>query len=285
MKIKYTNELGQSISFKYSRPFFLNKIDGLGFKNEIKTMKISGWDGVKTTSEQLKDRDISLKCTLVATNKTTLNIYKSDCLKIFNPKLKGCLEIYKKGIDPKKINCKVEELKWGKEIAKTQEIIIRLQCDNPYFTDLKMSNKYIAQWINDISFPICFEGDMEFGHKAKSLFANVANEGDVDTGMQIKFIAKGHVKNPSLFNVNTREFMKVKTEINSGEVIVVTTSKGNKRIELVTSYDKTSVFNKMDLGSEFMQLKTGNNVFRYDADEAVENLEVSIEYVQKYLGV
>lgn len=90
---------------------------------------------------------------------------------------------------------------------------------------------------------------------------------------------------PSLFNVNTREYFKINKIMEAGEVITVTTHFQNKRVELNKNGVISNAFNWIDFTSTFLQLDPGDNLFRYDADEGIDSLEVDIYYNPQYLGV
>ena len=71
----------------------------------------------------------------------------------------------------------------------------------------------------------------------------------------------------------------------AGEVITVNTHFQNKRVELNKNGVVSNAFNWIDLESTFLQLDQGDNLFRYDADEGIDNLEVSIYHTPMFLGV
>lgn len=48
---------------------------------------------------------------------------------------------------------------------------------------------------------------------------------------------------------------------------------------------KINVFNYIDLASEFLQLKVGDNLLRYDAEKGLDNLEMALYYKPLYIGV
>ena len=129
------------------------------------------------------------------------------------------------------------------------------------------------------------EEGIEIGYREPSLIVNIYNTGDVACGMKIQFKALATVVNPSLFNVNTREYFKINKTMEAGEIITVTTHFQNKRVELNKNGVVSNAFNWIDLNSTFLQLEPGDNFFRYDADEGIDNLEVSIYYTPQYLGV
>jgi len=106
--------------------------------------------------------------------------------------------------------------------------------------------------------------------------------------MVIEFYARGTLKNPSLFNINTREFIKINKSMVAGEKIIVNTNYGKKKITQNINGVKADILNYLDIvggGDTFLQLDIGDNLFRYDADENLNNLEVSIYFSPQYLGV
>jgi len=127
-------------------------------------------------------------------------------------------------------------------------------------------------------------GGIEMGYRSPSLIVNVNNPGDVPCGMRIVFSALGEVENPYLLNVNTQEYFKITKTMVAGEVITVTTHFGNKRVVDVLDGVTSTVLN-IDLESTFLQLETGDNLYRYYADDGIDNLECKIYYSPQYLGV
>ncbi len=92
----------------------------------------------------------------------------------------------------------------------------------------------MALWVGDFEFPLEIPSEgIEMGHRVSNLIVNINNTGAVPCGMRIQFKALATVVNPSLFNVNTREFIKINRTLSAGDVLEVTTEFSNKRIELV----------------------------------------------------
>lgn len=111
------------------------------------------------------------------------------------------------------------------------------------------------------------------------------NEGDVSTGMRIRFTALGTVSNPILLNVDTEEFIQINATMKTGDVIEINTKYGSKGAKLIRDGVETDYFRYIDVDSTFMQLAIGDNMFRYDAASGVNSLEVSIFYSKEFLGV
>ena len=67
--------------------------------------------------------------------------------------------------------------------------------------------------------------------------------------------------------------------------MIVSTSSGNKYIKGVVKGEESNYFKYLDFDSTWLQLHTGDNILKYDADNNVEGLEVLISFLPKYLEV
>lgn len=284
-KFIFENERGQQIEFSVYSPFFINNIDGIsGLKNIIYQNKGMGQDGSTYMGSTLGNRNIVIQGAITE-NKEQNRI---KLLSIINPKLKAKL-IYADGNIKKYVECVVET---APTITKENKpkFQMSLICPNPYWRDTAESKKQIVLWKDDFHFPLIIPQDkgIIIGHREPSLIVNIENNGQVKTGMIIEFFARGTLKNPSLFNVNTREFIKVNKEMVAGEKIIINTNFGKKKILQELNGVTTDILNYLDIiggGDTFLQLDVGDNLFRYNADEGLDNLEVSIYYNNNYLGV
>ena len=105
--------------------------------------------------------------------------------------------------------------------------------------------------------------------------------------MRIVFIARGELKNPQLFDINTRKFIKLLCNMEAGETITVETGI-NKSVVRRRNGVTEDYIGKIDItggGDEFLELVPGNNLLRYGADAGEKMLEVRIYYQNKYPGV
>lgn len=287
-KLKYVNSNNESIELGNAAPFLVLTVDGLGSpQNEIYTQKSPYQDGVTATHSSLGPRNIVLEGTIIDSNRENRHTYRNKLLSVFNPKLNGKL-IIDLGGEQRQIDCKVEQAPYfaSESGQNHQNFSISLIAPNPYFQDITTTKEEVAIWRGALEFPweILEEG-IELGHREPSLIVNVLNKGDVAAGMKIQFKALATVVNPTLFNVNTREYFKVDRTMEAGEVMTVTTHFQNKRVELNKNGVISNAFNWIDFQSTFLQLDPGDNLLRYDADEGLDNLEVSIYFNPQYLGV
>ncbi|WP_460291078.1 phage tail family protein [Clostridium botulinum] len=284
-KFIFENEKGQQIEFSIWSPFFLQNIDGIsGLKNTIYSSKGMGQDGSTCIGSTLDNRNIVIQGAIIDNKE----INREKLLSIINPKLQAKL-IYTDGNIRKYVECIVET---APVITKENKpkFQISLLSPNPYWKDYIDSKVNIALWKGDFHFPLVIaQGKgITMGHREPSLIVNVNNTGQVKTGMIIEFFARGTLKNPSLFNVNTREFIKINKSMIAGEKFIINTNYSKKKILQELNGVTTNILNYLDIvggGDTFLQLDVGDNLFRYNADENLDNLEVSIYYNNNYLGV
>lgn len=212
---------------------------------------------------------------------------RREMITFFNPKFNGVLMIDYGGIE-RAIEYEVSSVSIPlPNVHYTPVVTIELICPDPYLKEVVEEKVDIATWEGGFIFPLIIPQDIGIimGLRNPSVIVNVYNKGDVTTGMIVKFRALGELMNPSIFNVNTREFFKINRTMQAGEVITLNTNSGNKSIVSELNNVETNLFNEIDIDSTFVQLDLGDNLFRYDADLNLDNLEISIYYNPKYLGV
>ena len=124
-----------------------------------------------------------------------------------------------------------------------------------------------------------------FGYRQPSLTVAIANKSAVAVGMRIEFKANATLLSPSLINVVTQEYFKINKEMQAGERIVVDTTIGEKKVQGIVGGEALNYFKYRDLQSTWLQLAVGDNIFRYDADSDIGNLEVYVYFRNKYLEV
>lgn len=282
----YTNSRGQSIEFKNAGPFILTKFDGGTTSATILTSKSPGQDGKSYHGSLLEESIKPLEGAIVGDDENDLYRKRRILCNILNPKLKGSLT-YINDNNSYKIDCVVDAIPVFKnKVGSLQEFIVQFFCLKPFWTDMYESKEQVALWVGDFSFDweIPSTG-VELAHRESSRIINLVNLGDVECGLKIELTAIASVVNPSILNVNTREFIKVKRTLSAGNKLIVNTEFGNKSVEMVQENIVTNVFNYIDLQSTFIQLEPGDNLLGYDAESGIDNLEVSISYLPKYVGV
>lgn len=290
-----TNANGDSLEIS-KNSFFkpVEDLDTTGLKASVTYATNYRVHGATLVSSRLEQRDFSLLFYIAVQGKSEdwIQQRRDEIFKVFNPIYNPVkLQIITETKDIF-INGNVELLpSIGKDFANSnsvwQKVMVQFSAGNPFFQDTESQKVEIVTWepmLEFSSLEISSDGT-ELGQRTQSLIVNVLNSGQISTGMIIQFKALGTVENPSLFNVNTREFFKINRTMTAGEIITVNTQQGKKKLESSFNGVTTNIFNYMDYQSKFMQLEVGDNLFRYDADSNVESLEVSIYFTPQYLGV
>ena len=291
-KIIYKNERGISIELNREGPLFLSSVKGFdGLEADLVSFKSAYQDGISVSKTILKDRILTLNCHLVVDSEQQRHILKRRLYNTFNPKFKGHMKIY---TDAEQLrgasNLRViqaplfdDDYKGLNDIVSFQ---IQLAMPLPYFEDINETRADFGNDIGNFFFDLELEEEgRELSVKNNSIVANIENLGDAETPLKVVFKAKSSVKNPSIYNVYTKEYIKINRTMAEGEEIIVTTNIGNKRVESYLNGVTTNIFNDLDIHSSFMWLDIGDNVIRYDAEDMIEQLEVYIYYTNYYLGV
>ncbi|QSX09532.1 phage tail family protein [Alkalibacter rhizosphaerae] len=282
MEITYINSVGESITLRQLKPYFLRKIDGTGsIRQTINTFKAPDQDGAFYISSVLDMRNITIEGTLLSQNSSEAQEKRERLLKVFSPKLSGIL-VYRS----RRISCVIEEA--GFVVSSRERMpnfFISLLCPSPYFESLTQVREELASWMPLFSFVFELEDSgMEFGLRQPSQIITVDNIGDVSCGCEIVFQALGAVVNPELMNLDTGEYLRLNTTMEADTQLRISTHFANKRVTSVSGQSQSNAFSLLDTGSTFLQLSAGRNLLRYSASENMELLEVSIYYRPQYLG-
>lgn len=291
-KIQYNNERGQSIELNRDGPLFLFKPEGFhGIKSDIISSTNVYQEGINIHKTLLKDRILTLNCYMLVENEQQRSLLKKKLYSTFNPKLKGYMRIYtdadeKRGAS----NLRVVQAPIFSDNYETENRLVSFQVQLamplPFFEDLYENRIDFGNDIGNFFFDLEIEEEgKELSIKNNSIVTNIVNLGEAETPLKVIFRAKSNVKNPSIYNVYTKKFIKINKTMKAGEEITVTTGTGNKRVESYLNGVTTNIFNLLDIQSSFIWLDIGDNVIRYDAEELIEQLEVYIYYTNYYLGV
>lgn len=254
---------------------------------ELNIVNNAHLDGSFIVNKRVRKKPISISVDYKGENK---EIERQKLISFFNLKNVGIL-IAEYGDIKRSIEYEVENFKSKlTNVYDDLSFTVDLICPNPYWTDVELNKQQIALWKGDFHFPLIIPQNkgITMGHREPSLIVNVNNRGQVKTGMIIEFFARGTLKNPSLFNVNTREFLKINKDMAAGEKFIINTNVGRKKILQELNGDTTDILNYLDIvggGDTFLQLDVGDNLFRYNADSNLDNLEVNIYFSPQYLGV
>lgn len=247
--------------------------------------------GVYVTGTSLETRDVEIVGWVIADTEAQMTDRKSILNRFVNPQqlIEITYSSYKLRFLPN------SSIKYSTTIAENNEVMCKFKivglAADPLFKDTNDDKVSAASTKGMFHFPLIINKTDQtppvilFGVREPSLIVNVYNHGAVSTGMKIVFKALGTLTGPSLINVYTQEFFKINKTMYSGETIEVTTTTGEKKVIASINGVETNYFKYRDLDSTWLQLDVGDNLFRYDADSGIDNLEVYIYFSNRYLEV
>lgn len=282
-KITCTNVTGVSVYFDYTyTPFFLVSCDGLyTVSNNVKRSDNTNTDGSTYQGSNTKERNIVIAAQMCENYQSNRDIL----YKCFRPKTRGTL-VFEEEAERREIEYKVESIEVG-EKGVIRDITISLLCCDPFFTDTEYTVELMASWQAGFEFMHEFKSTKEeIGHRVMELIKDIDNAGTTDTvGMVITLEALGSVSTPIIRNITTGEHITLNYDFKTGDVVQICTETNKKNVYLIRAGEKKSINGYIDEDSEFIQLQAGTNTLQYEAKSGKKNLDVTVEYKQKYLGV
>lgn len=248
--------------------------------------------GVYVTGTSLETRDINVMGWIVAKSENQMNERKRMLNAFVNPQQLMRIEYKDYILD----FLPDSSIKYSAVVVENNDVVCKFAivglAPDPLFKN-KSENQVIAastrglfhfplviNRVDNLGFPTIM-----FGLREPSLIIDVFNGGAVSTGMKMVFKAKGTLRGPSLINVKTQEYFRVNKQMVPGETITIETTVGEKKI--VGSIDGVdyNYFKYRDFDSTWLQLEVGDNLFRYNADENIDGLEVYVYYYDRFLEV
>lgn len=294
------NYLGESLRLDLSEPeksgFIVKNMDGLGpAKANINTSEVCTSDGSQYNSARKENRnvvitlDFQLFPVVEDARQLTYRYFpvkKELTLVIETDNRISCCTGYVESNEP--------------EIFSNNEITqISIICPDPnlYSVDKIQSTKFSGL---EPAFEFPFENDslteptIEFGYEEDKEPHAIIYEGDSEVGITINIHFLGYAKNITLYNIRTREYMKIDTEkistyagsaITKGDDIIIQTSRGKKKAILLRNGKIYNILNCIDHGSSWFELTKGANVFAFTVEEGNKNVQFNIENYIVYEGV
>lgn len=272
------------------RPFTVEQIRGFD-RLQVRNVTSQGFDqdGASLLNSYVQPRDMEIRGQLLAATTYEMQSLRDRLINLFLPKAELIITHYYGGVN-RIITARVEQSPRFSftDVSMVQNYDIALTATEPFWRDENETLVQIANVIGKFHFPLIIpEGEgVCFGVKSSALIAKIVNRSSVKAGMRIIFVANGAVRNPQLFNVNTRDYFRLVCDMEAGEQITVETE--DKTVTRIRNGIREDYIGRIDLlggGNIFLKLDPGENLFRYGADDGEEMLEVRIYFYNRYMGV
>lgn len=300
--IKVTNYLGESITLELGRPdksgFAVTSIEGLGpGKATINTTKISTRDGSLYNSARADNRNIVINVRYLW--KDSIEDARQLSYKYFPLKQKVNLVI-----ESDNRSVAIDGYVESNEpniFSKSSDADISIVCPFPFFQSAEGDGSQETLFSGvDGAFEFPFSNEsltenlLEIGTIRTLAENTVIYKGDVETGITIYIHALGDVGSISIYNLRTREVMridatKIEEYTGSGIIasddIIICTEQGNKYANLIRGGKTYNILNCIDRTMDWFKLSKGDNLFTYVSDYGSTNLQFRIENKIIYEGV
>lgn len=246
--------------------------------------------GTTLISSVLGTRDVEISGWVIARTVDQMSSRKFKLNTFFNPLHDYQIEYlgYKLGIV---FN---QSVRYAREYKSNNDRICEWKIEgiatDPLFYEINSIASESTESDPKFKFPFSFNSvseDIVFGQVKLNAVIGVENEGQVDVGFQIHIKCFGRVKNPTITNVDTEEFIKINKVLAEGEEILINTSIGNKYVKgrLNSSSDYINYYNYRDFNSSWLQLVRGVNNIVVTAEENYENMKAEFIFNRAYLEV
>lgn len=291
-EIKYTSKYkDMTISLGTTLPFVIQESEGFrGLEADVKLFRSVGQQGCTVQSTTVREREATIRGAIVFDTAKERDTLRKRVYDTFHPRYPGTVKIVtRSGVEYEIEDVYIVDAPTFEEDLNKPNIdhfSVNIVCPNPFIlsTEKKIS---LQNKTGNFKFDweILEEGVSLADIDARAI-QNAVNNGAVDTPLKMVIRSRGYMENPFIFNITTNEAIRIKKNLNPGQSIEITTHYGNKRIDFVDEDGvRENIFPLIDLRSTFFSLVPGDNLIKYGADNAIENMTVDIYYRERHLGV
>ena len=282
------NEAGQKIGLsKTANRYMFSKIKGLDPPTgTISTSNYAGMNGSYLNNAFIEKRNIVITFQMRGFD---VELRRHELYRVVKPS--RYIKIWYKAAN---IDVYAEGYVETCEVSNFEQQIsgqISILCPDIYWYSRDIFYAYYSGVIGAFHFPFP-ESDAPFplGVYSNSDALSITNDGD-ETGFTLRIEALPSdipqevvAVTPTIYNENG-EYLQIKGDILTGDVITVTTKTGNKTVTLTRNGVDSNILNRLVSGSTWLTLKEGTNIFRVEAVRGVKKLRVTLMHRNSYLGV
>lgn len=301
-KITITNYLGESVEYKIegvdvnnNNGLLITNIRGLGpVKANINMTDLATCDGGVFNSASQGSRNIVIEA--LFTTADTIEEARLLSYKFFPMKKPLTFRIETDNRIAETIG--YVESNDPNPFSERSSVQISVLCESPYFLS---PNKDITLFAGiDSLFQFPFENAhatnklINFGEIVNKKANTVYYSGDGEVGCIIEIRAIGDVKNITMYNLRTRESMRIDTNklasmtgagLIAGDMITINTNNGSKSAVLLRNGARTNIINTLGKTIDWFKLSKGDNLFGFIAEDGEENIQFRIISQVAYEGV
>lgn len=275
-----------TIDKKTGNNFVLNEANLGTIEGKHQSSKYIGQVGEYVSYSSMGTRSISISGWVIGASESDIRNSKAILNRLVNPLDELKLEVF---------DCLLffkpdSTIKYSSSYNENNEVLCKFIIQGTAFAPLFVSQNGqtvdLAYEVPVFHFPLVIPEDgIVMSYREPALIKNVYNAGDVETGVEIIIVANGAVKNPTIINASTNEFFRINKVLEAGERISICTSSGEEKVLGKLNEVEMNYFEYIDLDSTWLQLNVGDTLLKYDADENINLMEVTLKFTEKYLEV
>lgn len=288
MELIFENKNGQRLDLLNNRKYFaLIAAEGLhGVEVDFSETENTFADGSTVDYARALPRGIALKFALRGDVAASLDVFHA----VVKSKQVGKL-IKREGERETKIQGRVTVPPYTR-LTDAVAVELQLYCGQPYWEDVQELVGTISEVVDLLFFPVEGRGfpveGVPFGVINTDLTQAITNDGDTSVGLTIVINALGEVVNPRIACSSGEQngyYMRLKTTLNDGDEVVISTHKNAKAITINGSAYKNGVpiLSILEyVGEEWLQLETGENVFNIVTDNEGAKVYFNIYFSRRW---
>lgn len=279
MDLKFSTAFG-TLPLWESDYFIVTNIDGMtAAEVDVASNTVYSMDGDRITNMQTQPREIVLD--LMIRQGVSVEEARAHILRYVKPKQPATLLLtydLSGAEQSKAISGRISHIdmpRFSDQVAMQ----ITLYCPQPYWEDAEFVVKYISDILNLHHFQITWSEPLPMGVYDLTRTREIINEGDAAVGMIVTITAQGAVRNPTLYNNLTGEYIGIDDALAVGDEVVINTIRGQKSI----TKNGVNVLSKLKAGSTWLQLDVGSNILLVDADSGASEMYFALTFKQAYV--
>jgi hypothetical protein len=286
-RLSYINPRNIEVVFDSSL-FAISSFEGVGVPSiNIQEQKSPYQDGAISIDQLVESRELTLNG-LIAVGKNLSLVYRymKELSSLVNPKLGPGLLTYTNDHGSWKINCTPVGPIFPNTNANegNQKFQIVFHCHDPYWQSLISEELQLQNIVSLVEFPIEFvPGGIELASYEGDA-VDAYNEGDVPTPITVRIY--GPSTNPRLTKTSTGEFLRIIKTLATGDLIEIDTTPGSKSVYFTPDGgSKVNAINLLDFDSVFFKLDIGYNALQLTDDVSSPAIMCFVYWNNRFIGV
>lgn len=283
---KLRNQYGEILELTHNPDYTVTEITGLNpVSAAINTAALATTDGTIFNSSRKNERNIVITVVIEReVEKNRLALYR-----IAPPKYPVRF-FFKNGMRDVFIDGYVETHEIN-QFENKQAAQISILCPQPFFKSVGDNVIEFSSIEPSFEFEFWTEDQSnggegkEFSEIIQNNAQDIVNNGDAESGLTLELHAIGTVKNPVIYNRDTREKFALNITMKESDTITINTNPGEKSVTRLRDGKTSNIINYIDMKNDWFVLRYGNNSFTYEAAEGYEFLQLKILIVDKFEGV